>query len=118
MSHSVPDALLAWAKLPGPAKVLAAARRRIEAGTAMTAGRLRVELDPEERAQVGQLLGTPWLTQGRAVGAKALVDAVAAAGSDLVDLLTAVGGPLRHLPTERAEARDAAAAERTAAYRS
>ncbi len=82
----------------------------------MAAGRLRVELDQDERAEVGQLLGTPWLTQGRPVGAKALADAVASAGSDLVDLLTAIGGPLRHLPTERAEARDAAAAERAAAY--
>jgi uncharacterized protein (TIGR02679 family) len=118
VSPAVPDALLAWAKLPGPAKVLAAARRRIEAGAAMKAGRLRVELEPDERAEVGQLLGTSWQTQGRGVGAKTLVDAVASAGSELVDLLTAVGGPLRHLPTERAEARDAAAAERATAYQS
>ncbi|MEQ7129363.1 TIGR02679 domain-containing protein [Actinopolymorpha sp. B11F2] len=118
MSPAVPDALLTWAKLPGPAKVLAAARRRIEGGSAMTAGTLRVELDAGERPEVGQLLGTSWLTRGRGVGAKTLVDAVASAGGDLVDLLTAVGGPLRDLPTERADARDAAAAERAAAYES
>ena len=118
MSHAVPDALLEWAKLPGPAKVLIAARRRIEAGSAMTAGTLRVELDADERAEVSQLLGTRWLTRGRGVGAKTLVNAVASTGSDLVDLLTAVGGPIRDLPTERAEARDAVAAERAAAYQS
>lgn len=51
------DHLLAWAQLPGPRKVLAAARRRLEAGHSLDGSPLRVVLDPGERAEVGRLLG-------------------------------------------------------------
>ena len=116
MTHQpVPPALLSWARLPGPAKALAAARRRLEAGHGMTGSALRVEFSRSEREQLGQLLGMNWAIAGRSVTAKALFDAVGSAGGELVALLVATDGPLRDLPAERAEAGHRAEAERRAA---
>ncbi|HZD68429.1 MAG TPA: TIGR02679 domain-containing protein [Actinomycetes bacterium] len=106
--------LLSWARLPGPAKVLAAARRRLEAGLGMGGAPLPVDLNPTERDQVGQLLGLHWALSGRRVGARALSAAIADSGSDLATLLTTIGGPLRDRPAEQAVARAAAEAERQA----
>ena len=75
--------LLEWARLPGPAKVLAAARRRREAGHGMAGRPLRVALASAERNQVGKLLGTTWLLSGQQVGAKILATAVESLGTDL-----------------------------------
>src|SRR5207247_4140141 len=80
--------LLEWARLPGPAKVLEATRRRLEAGHGMAGRPLRVSLTSAERDQVGRLLGTSWVLSGRQVGAKALAEAVASLGTDLETLLT------------------------------
>lgn len=44
----------------GPAKVLAAARERLQNGHVGDRVRLTVELDERERAQVGRLLGVAW----------------------------------------------------------
>ncbi|MGH3202153.1 MAG: TIGR02679 domain-containing protein [Streptosporangiaceae bacterium] len=94
--------LLDWARQPGPAKVLAAARQRLEAGHGMAGSPLRVPLTTEERDQVGKLLGTRWVLSGRQVGAKALAEAVGSLGSDLETLLTSYGGSLRDRPAEKA----------------
>lgn len=108
-------ALLEWTRLPGPAKVLAAARRRREAGHGMTGRPLRVTLTAAERDQVGQLLGMTWVLSSRQVSAKALATAIESLDSDLDTLLTEVGGALRDLPAERAAARRDADRERTLA---
>jgi uncharacterized protein (TIGR02679 family) len=107
--------LLEWARLPGPAKVLAAARQRLEAGHGMGGSPLRVGLTDAERDQVGRLLGTKWVLSGRQVGAKALAEAVRSLGADLETLLTSSGGPLRDRPAERAASLRQAADERAKA---
>src|SRR5580692_1711867 len=96
------DALLAWAVLPGPRKVLAAARRRLEAGHGLDGSPLRVALTPDERAEVGRLLGTSWVRSGRSVGARALERAVGSLGADVLGLLAATGGPVRDMRADRA----------------
>lgn len=92
--------------------MLAAARRRLEAGHGMSRGPLRADLTPAERKQVGQLLGVTWEVSGRAVPAKALAEAINATGADLGALLTAIGGPLRNRPVERDRTRQSAEKER------
>ena len=94
--------LLEWARLPGPAKVLAAARQRLEAGHGMAGSPMRVSLSGPERDQVGKLLGTKWALSARQVGAKALAEAISTLGTDLETLLISTGGPLRNRPAERA----------------
>jgi uncharacterized protein (TIGR02679 family) len=94
--------LLEWARLPGPTKVLAAARQRLEAGHGMGGSPLRVSLTDAERDQVGKLLGTKWTLSGRQVGARALAEATRSLGTDLETLLAACGGPLRDRPAEKA----------------
>lgn len=106
------DRLLAWAQLPGPRKVLAAARRRLEAGHTLGGSPLRVDLDPGERAEVGRLLGSRWERSGRAVSAKALTTAVEEHGVTVADLLTATDGPIRDLRAAKESARQDAADER------
>ena len=107
--------LLEWARLPGPTKVLAAARQRLEAGHGMGGSPLRVSLTDAERDQVGKLLGTKWALSGRQVGARALADATRSLGTDLETLLAACGGPLRDRPAERAASLRQAADERAKA---
>src|SRR5260370_3874205 len=99
------DTLLAWAKLPGPRKVLAVARRRLEAGHGLDGSPLRVNLTPDERVEVGRLLGTTWVRSGRAVGAGALARAVGSLGTDVAELLAATGGPVQNLRADRAASR-------------
>lgn len=105
--------LLAWARQPGPGKLLAAARRRLENGHGPNGGALRVSLTAAEREQIGELLGLRWTNSGNAPGIKALAQAVADAGAELSELIAAVDGPLRDLVTERADARSQADAERS-----
>ena len=50
------EQLLTWARLPGPQKVLAAARRQLQAGHGLAGSPLRVDLTPNEREEVGRLL--------------------------------------------------------------
>jgi uncharacterized protein (TIGR02679 family) len=94
--------LLEWASMPGPAKVLAAARQRLEAGHGMAGRPLRVSLAAAERDQVGKLLGTTWVLSGRPVGAKALAEGIRSLGTDLESLLISTGDPLRNRPEEKA----------------
>jgi len=109
---SVSDGLLAWARLPGPRKVLAAARRRLESGGDLSGSSLRVSLTPDERDEVGNLLGMAWARSGRAVSARALASALDGLGTDAAGLLAATGTTVRDLRAERAAARQDAAAER------
>jgi uncharacterized protein (TIGR02679 family) len=106
------DALLASAELPGPRKVLAVARRRLEAGHGLDGSPLRVSLTPDERVEVGRLLGTTWARSGRAVGARALARAVGSLGADMAELLAATGGPVQNLRAGRAASRLQASTER------
>jgi uncharacterized protein (TIGR02679 family) len=106
------EALLAWARLPGPQKVLTAARRRLEAGHGLDGSPLRVDLTPDERAEVGRLLGIAWVRSGRAVGARALAKAMGSLGADMAELLVATGGPVHDLRADRAASRQEALAER------
>lgn len=96
--------LVEWARLPGPAKVLSAARRRLESGHRLSGSPLRVPLSAEERNEVGRLLGVRWVLSARAVSLNALDEAVSSLGSDLISLLAELGGPLRDRPAERAMA--------------
>lgn len=107
--------LLEWCRLPGPEKVLAAARRRLEAGHGMAGRPLRVQLTQPERDQVGRLLGITWSQSGRPVGARALAEAVSSLGTDLDSLLAATGGPVRDLRAARAAYRQDAENEQAAA---
>ena len=106
------DRLLTWARLPGPRKVLAAARRRLEAGHGLGGSPLPVELTPGERSEIGRLLGMSWERSGRAVGAKALAMAVENYGATVTDLLAVIGDPVRDLRAAKESARQNAAAER------
>lgn len=106
------DRLLTWARLPGPRKVLAAARRRLEAGHGLDGSPLRVDLTPGERSEVGRLLGMSWERSGRAVGAKALATAVEGYGATVTGLLAVTGDPVRDLRAAKESARQNAAAER------
>jgi uncharacterized protein (TIGR02679 family) len=109
---SLDEGLLDWARLPGPQKVLAAARRRLEAGGDLSGSSLRVSLTPDERVEVGRLLGMTWVGSGKAVGARTLASTLQGLGTDVAELLAATGGTLRDLRMERDTARKDAATER------
>lgn len=102
------ERLLRWARLPGPRKVLAAARRRLEAGHGLGGGPLQVDLTPGERSEVGRLLGMSWERSGRAVGAKALTRAAENYGATMTDLLAVTGDPVRDLRAVKESARHTA----------
>jgi uncharacterized protein (TIGR02679 family) len=104
--------LLDWARLPGPQKVLAAARRRLEEGGDLTGSPFRVRLTAGEREEVGKLLGMSWINSGRAVGARKLAEAIGNLGTDVPELLAALGSPVRDLRGARIAARQGADAER------
>ena len=105
MTDQIRDYLLAWARLDGPAKVLAEARRRLEAGKLGQRAHLDLPLTPGERAQVGRLLSPTWAAGAAPLRVADLRAALAANGATLEALLVAVGGPLRDLPAERARTR-------------
>lgn len=111
------EQLLTWARLPGPQKVLAAARRRLQAGHGLTGSPLRVDLTPSEREEVGRLLGIAWVRSGRAVGARTLAEAVGSLGADVPQLLAATGEPVRDLRADRAASKQEALTEREYAAR-
>jgi uncharacterized protein (TIGR02679 family) len=111
----VDERLLEWARLPGPQKVLAAARRRIQAGRGLDGSPLRVDLTPSEREEVGRLLGISWVRSGRAVGARALTRAISDFDLDVTGLLAATGEQVRDIRAERETARQKAVEERESA---
>jgi uncharacterized protein (TIGR02679 family) len=106
----IDDQLKAWALKPGPAKILAVARRRAEHGSRLERGTLPVELSPAERKDVGALLGIDWTASGRDVSIVMLRAALDARGLTFVDLLVTTG-PLRDRPAEKAATQARAASE-------
>lgn len=103
---TVPDFLLAWARLPGPARVLGVARQRLEDGRLGQRATLDVSLSSTERIDVGRLLDASWHRSTDAVPVARLRRALEGHGTDLEDLLVAVSGPLQDLRAERAALRD------------
>lgn len=104
--------LLDWAGPPGPRKVLAAARRRLDQGSDLTGSPLRVSLTADERKEVSKLLGVTWAHSGRAVSARALAEAIGNLGANVPELLAAIGTPVRDLRGVRIAARQGAEEER------
>ncbi len=102
------DYLLAWAREPGPRKVLEAVRDRLEGGQLGVRAVLDLPLDPTERAAVGRLLPARWTGSGRPVSVRQLREGLAAHGTGLEELLEAVGGAL----ADRRAAKRAAADRR------
>jgi hypothetical protein len=92
---------LEWARLPGPQKVLAATRQRLQAGHGLDGSPLRIDLTPSEREEVGRLLGISWVRSGRAVGAQALTRAIGDFCVDVTYLLAATGEQVRDIRAER-----------------
>jgi uncharacterized protein (TIGR02679 family) len=111
------ERLLTWALLPGPQKVLAAARRRLQAGHGLAGSPLRADLTASEREEVGRLLGIAWVRSGRAVGSRALAEAVGSLGADVTELLSATGEPVRDLRADRGASKQEALTEREHAAR-
>lgn len=105
------DQLRRWARLPGPTRVLDAARITLEAGSTGDRVRVRATLDTAGRDQVGRLLGLSWVSSGTPVTLGLLRTACARNGTELVPLLEALGGPLRDRRAEKADA-DAALQQR------
>lgn len=93
--------LLAWARQPGPRKVLAAARERLEAGQLGARGVLDVALSPSERGAVGTVLPARWVKSGEPVPVRQLRAGLAENGTGLEELLEALGGPLVDRRAER-----------------
>ena len=111
---SVPGYLLAWARLPGPARLLAEVRRRRERGWRGDRGEVSLDWSPSERRDIGRFLNADWREAGRGVRASELRQGLRAHGAGLDELLVALGGPLRDLRGERAEAEQARESDRAA----
>jgi uncharacterized protein (TIGR02679 family) len=105
-----------WAQLPGPAKILAAARDALEHRRTGPGVTLKVDLEPAARAQVARLLGLAWDTSGDPVRLGRLRKALAKGGDDLISLLERIGGPLVDRIAAKADADAAAQARIDAAY--
>lgn len=104
---SVPEFIVAWARLPGPSKLLAEARARTEAGKLGQRATLDPGFTTSERAEVGRMLDAAWAGSGAPVPIIHLRRALVQHGTTLEALLTEVAGPLRDLRVERAEATQA-----------
>lgn len=113
MSAPPPDFLVEWAGRPGPLRVLAAARDRLENGRLGVRSVVDVALSPAERQDVGRMMPAGWTASGGPVGTKALRAGLAEHRVSLEDLLTATGGPLRDLRGDARGRREAATRERT-----
>jgi len=103
MTETIDPALLAWAKLSGPSKVLNAARRRLEGGHGLSGTPLSADLTVGERADVARLLGLTWQRSGRAVSARELSATIRGLGTSVEELLAALETPVRPLRAERTE---------------
>ena len=101
LPEELPNGLLRWAALPGPAATLLAARRLLEAGTSGDRVTVGERLHGPDRDQVGRLLGLTWATSTKPVTLRLLRAACARSGVQLPTLLEAIGGPLRDLRAEK-----------------
>lgn len=106
--------IVAWARQPGPERVLTEARDRLERGKAGAAA-LRVPLSGAERHQVGELLGLDWQGSGRPVTLPLLRKALDPYGIRLEMLLEDIAGPLVDRVADRAAVTAARADEARAA---
>lgn len=110
----LPDALAAWARLPGPTTLLAAIRTRAQRGRRTEAGTLTgLHLTGEPRRQVGQLLGMGWELSGRPVRLQDLAARLADHSLSVLAVAeAATGSPIEANSIVRDRAAAAAAAER------
>lgn len=92
----VPDGIADWAARSGPAAVLAAVRTRAERGQRTESGTLTgLGLSPEQRRELGLLLGTRWEVSGLPVNLKALADCLAEHELSVRGLIESLhGGPI------------------------
>lgn len=112
----VPDGLADWARKPGPAMVLDAVRTRARRGHRTESGTLSLSLSPEQRREVGLVLGTRWVVSGQQVNLRTLAARLAEhdlSVRQLVELLD--GEPIEENRTLRERAEAAATAERAQA---
>ncbi|MGD8214418.1 DUF2399 domain-containing protein [Aestuariimicrobium sp. Y1814] len=100
---NVPAFIVDWARLPGPSKLLATARTKLEAGRLGPRAKLDLEFTPSERSEVGRMLDAAWAGSGEPVPIARLRHSLAEHGTTLEALLTQVSGPLRDLRSERAQ---------------
>lgn len=100
---NVPAFIVDWARLPGPSKLLAAARARMESGRLGPRTTLDLELTTSERSEVGRMLDAAWAGSDAPVPMARLRGSLVGHGTTLEALLTEVSGPLRDLRAERAE---------------
>ncbi|MEU7576788.1 TIGR02679 domain-containing protein [Streptomyces sp. NPDC041068] len=102
-SNDIDASLLAWAKLPGPNKVIEEVRRRI-AQRGVVRGEINVELTESERREVGKLLGLTWVASGKGVSVTPLENALASRSVTLRSLAE-TKGKLDDLRVLKAKAR-------------
>jgi len=113
--ESVPEYLLDWARLSGPARVLLAARDRAERRQLGPRSSIAVDLTGPERREVGRLLTAGWAQSDAPVPTRTLRQELVKHGCTLEELLVALGGPLQDRPAETAERRATLAIERRGA---
>ncbi|MEU3741980.1 TIGR02679 domain-containing protein [Streptomyces sp. NPDC032198] len=89
-NNDIDASLLAWAKLPGPSKVIEEVRRRI-GQRGIVRGEIKVELTESERREVGKLLGLSWVTSGKGVSVQPLEKALAGRSATLRSLAESQG---------------------------
>jgi uncharacterized protein (TIGR02679 family) len=105
-----------WAGLPGPAVLLSAVRRRARLGQATESGRLTaLALTPEQRREVGLVLGSDWALSSKPVRLQDLAASLAEHDLTVRDLLEALCGPVSLDRDIRLQAVEAADDERSAA---
>lgn len=106
-----PPYVIEWARLKGPAKILALARSRFEAGRLGQRARLELELSAPERAEVGRMLDAAWARSGAPVPVAQLRSSLLGHGTSLEEVLEEVSGPLRDLRAERNQQRESRATD-------
>lgn len=110
--NGVPGFLLEWAKLPGPAKLLAEARYRLERGKLGKRAQIDIPLMNTEREEIGRLLPPLWATGNNPVKVADLRAALEDNNTTLHELLVATGGKIRDLRASRQQKREATQADR------
>lgn len=94
MRQELPGHLWRWVRQPGPAALLARARRRAERGLDTESGFIHGAWSAEERKQIGRLLGRDWDLSGRAVRLQTLSSRLSSFGLTVRDVLEAATGPI------------------------
>lgn len=101
----VPEHIVAWAREPGPNRVLADAFARFERGQSVAAGMCRLHLSEEQRRQVGQLLPATWVASGQPASWRELRAGLVANGTTLEAVVADRRGPWRDLLQDRRDLR-------------